>query len=193
MNSLIPSPTPRPSIGSRFGAKNRIRMIRTTMPSARGLWNMPEPLRSGNRRLAGRLIARLLQAQRRIEPARPDASAAAQAMVCSSRLQTVDTVATRLHDASITTKIAAVRRIVLPSGRAIEVVRFCETHKQVRQLHICPLCESDLVQPVAWSAQPEARWHLRSSARTAVGPGRASTSARRSRAWRIVSTKVCAR
>lgn len=54
----------------------------------------------------------------------------------------------------------AVRRIVLPSGRAIEVVRFCETHKQVRQLHICPLCESDLVQPVAWSAQPEARWHL---------------------------------
>jgi hypothetical protein len=54
----------------------------------------------------------------------------------------------------------AVRRIVLPSGRSIEVVRFSEPAKEERQLHICPACESELVQPVAWSAQPEARWEL---------------------------------
>jgi hypothetical protein len=54
----------------------------------------------------------------------------------------------------------AVRRIVLPSGRSIEVVRFSEPPKDTRQLHICPLCDCDLVQPVAWSEQPEARWQL---------------------------------
>ncbi|MGO9753743.1 MAG: hypothetical protein ACLP22_19995 [Solirubrobacteraceae bacterium] len=52
------------------------------------------------------------------------------------------------------------RRIVLPSGRCIEVVRFTETVKEARQLHICPLCASNLVQPIAWSAQPQARWQL---------------------------------
>ncbi len=53
-----------------------------------------------------------------------------------------------------------VRRVVLPSGRAIEVVRFNETTKEARQLHICPTCASELVQPVAWAAQPRARWNL---------------------------------
>ena len=54
----------------------------------------------------------------------------------------------------------AVQKIVLPSGRTIEVVRFSEPCRQVRQLHICPECDCDLVQPVAWSAQPAARWSL---------------------------------
>ncbi len=53
-----------------------------------------------------------------------------------------------------------VRRIVLPSGRSIEVVHFSEPAKEARQLHICPACDSDLVQPVAWSEQAEARWQL---------------------------------
>ncbi len=53
-----------------------------------------------------------------------------------------------------------VKRILLPSGRSIEVVRFGETAKPARQLHLCPGCASDLVQPVAWSEQPESRWQL---------------------------------
>ena len=44
----------------------------------------------------------------------------------------------------------SVRRIVLPSGRSIEVVRFGENTHSVRGLHVCPECRSDLVQPVAW-------------------------------------------
>jgi hypothetical protein len=56
----------------------------------------------------------------------------------------------------------AVRRVVLPSGRTIEVIHFGPppeaTHQ--RELHICPQCASDLVQPVDWSEQPGGRWNL---------------------------------
>src|SRR5437588_666403 len=56
----------------------------------------------------------------------------------------------------------SVRRIVLPSGRSIEVVRFHDTEEQVRRgLHFCPACESDLVQPVAWNEAADERWELR--------------------------------
>jgi hypothetical protein len=55
----------------------------------------------------------------------------------------------------------SVRRIVLPSGRTIEVVRFEEpTHEATRGLHICPECDSELVQPVAWSEASEGSWDL---------------------------------
>jgi hypothetical protein len=55
----------------------------------------------------------------------------------------------------------SVRRIVLPSGRTIEVVRFHEDPKPPAPgLHICPECESDLVQPVAWSDAGSERWEL---------------------------------
>ena len=55
----------------------------------------------------------------------------------------------------------AVRKIVLPSGRSIEVVRFDETATSpARQLHICPACESDLVQPHEWSEAPDASWKM---------------------------------
>jgi hypothetical protein len=55
----------------------------------------------------------------------------------------------------------SVRRIVLPSGRAIEVVRFHEIETEpARGLHICPGCESDLVQPVEWLDAGEDRWEL---------------------------------
>jgi hypothetical protein len=54
----------------------------------------------------------------------------------------------------------AVRRIVLPSGRSIEVIRFDETEKSVRELHICPSCESDLVQPLSWCEASDTRWQL---------------------------------
>lgn len=55
----------------------------------------------------------------------------------------------------------SVRRIVLPSGRTIEVVRFHDVDEAPRRsLHICPECDSDLVQPIAWSEAAEGRWDL---------------------------------
>ncbi len=56
----------------------------------------------------------------------------------------------------------SVRRIILPSGRCIEVVRFHETDEQQARpgLHICPECSSELVQPVSWSEADAERWEL---------------------------------
>jgi hypothetical protein len=54
----------------------------------------------------------------------------------------------------------AVRRIVLPSGRSIEVIRFDESETRTRELHICPTCESDLVQPLSWCESSDGRWQL---------------------------------
>jgi hypothetical protein len=55
----------------------------------------------------------------------------------------------------------SVRRIVLPSGRTIEVVRFHEADPSIPQgLHVCPACDSELVQPVAWSEAAEGKWEL---------------------------------
>jgi hypothetical protein len=53
------------------------------------------------------------------------------------------------------------RRIVLPSGRAIEVVRFREQQaSSPRALHVCPECDSDLVQPIAWSETEASKWEI---------------------------------
>jgi hypothetical protein len=57
----------------------------------------------------------------------------------------------------------SVRRIVLPSGRSIDVVRFHDTEidQPVRQgLHVCPECSSELVQPVSWSEASDDCWEL---------------------------------
>jgi hypothetical protein len=55
----------------------------------------------------------------------------------------------------------SVRRIVLPSGRSIEVVRFHDTDNTgPHGLHVCPACHSELVQPVNWSEAPDNRWEL---------------------------------
>ena len=54
----------------------------------------------------------------------------------------------------------SVRRIVLPSGRSIEVVRFNDSGHVVRGLHICPECNSNLVQPIDWSEAPGDCWNL---------------------------------
>jgi len=53
----------------------------------------------------------------------------------------------------------AVRRIVLPSGRTIEVIRFNEVDTN-RELHICPSCQSALIQPLSWSETTDAQWEL---------------------------------
>ena len=55
----------------------------------------------------------------------------------------------------------AVHRIVLPSGRKIEVVRFDDGNRGGGTgLHVCEDCQSNLVQPVAWSEVPGSRWEL---------------------------------
>jgi hypothetical protein len=56
----------------------------------------------------------------------------------------------------------SVHRIVLPSGRKIEVVRFDEngTGRETRPLHICPDCDSPLVQPLSWSEAEDEEWVL---------------------------------
>lgn len=55
----------------------------------------------------------------------------------------------------------SVHRIVLPSGRQIEVVRFGDdpqTH--CPPLHICDDCQAPLVQPVSWSEIGDEHWEL---------------------------------
>ena len=55
----------------------------------------------------------------------------------------------------------SVRRIVLPSGKLIEVVRFDDGHKPPPSgLHVCSACASELVQPVSWAEAEDQRWEL---------------------------------
>jgi len=55
----------------------------------------------------------------------------------------------------------SVRRIVLPSGKSIEVVRFHDLEKPAPSgLHVCPTCFSELVQPVSWAEAEGQRWEL---------------------------------
>jgi hypothetical protein len=54
----------------------------------------------------------------------------------------------------------SVRRIQLPSGRSIEVVRFGPDEAGQPGLHICPACGSDLVQPLDWHEAPRGYWEL---------------------------------
>ena len=61
-----------------------------------------------------------------------------------------------------------VRRVVLPSGRAIEVVYFepflldagAEPVRQIDDLHICPECDRDLVYPVEWQEASNTHWEV---------------------------------
>ena len=65
-----------------------------------------------------------------------------------------------------------VRRVVLPSGKTIEVVYFGDaddatatrpTSEPARELHMCDTCDSELVYPVDWEEVGETQWevHLR--------------------------------
>jgi len=59
-----------------------------------------------------------------------------------------------------------VRRVVLPSGRSIEVVYFESTPAAVpgtaplEDLHICPDCERELVYPVEWEEVSATHWEV---------------------------------
>jgi len=64
-----------------------------------------------------------------------------------------------------------VRRVMLPSGRAIEVVYFenqpahalqpasSPAHEQI-DLHLCPECERTLVYPVEWEEASPTHWEV---------------------------------
>jgi hypothetical protein len=59
-----------------------------------------------------------------------------------------------------------VRRVVLPSGRAIEVVYFepdaapTPLARRLADLHICPECDRDLVYPVEWEEISKTHWEV---------------------------------
>ena len=62
-----------------------------------------------------------------------------------------------------------VRRVVLPSGRAIEVVYFENAPVEepsvahapsIEDLHICPDCDQQLVYPMEWEEHDETRWEV---------------------------------
>jgi len=56
-----------------------------------------------------------------------------------------------------------VRRVVLPSGRAIEVVYYeplTTATSAPAELHVCPVCERDLVYPVDWEEASATHWEV---------------------------------
>ncbi len=61
-----------------------------------------------------------------------------------------------------------VRRVVLPSGKTIEVVYFADGAPEAStpapsrpvEVHRCPQCGSDLVHPTAWEEAGEDMWRL---------------------------------
>lgn len=56
----------------------------------------------------------------------------------------------------------SIRRIVLPSGKSIEVVRLAGDHEAPARggLHVCERCESEVVQPFEWRATSDDHWEL---------------------------------
>lgn len=54
----------------------------------------------------------------------------------------------------------SIRRILLPSGRSIEVVRFYASDPATSGLHVCPECACGLVQPLDWREAPHGFWEL---------------------------------
>jgi hypothetical protein len=59
-----------------------------------------------------------------------------------------------------------VRRVVLPSGRAIEVVYYETTalpapvRAPLDDLHVCPECDRELVYPVEWEEASATHWEV---------------------------------
>ena len=55
----------------------------------------------------------------------------------------------------------SVHRIVLPSGRKIDVVRFHDVPAEdQRELHVCPECQCEMVQPITWTEASDEQWEL---------------------------------
>lgn len=56
----------------------------------------------------------------------------------------------------------SVHRIVLPSGRKIDIVRFTHdaAESTYRALHVCRDCNSTLIQPLSWTETEDDQWEL---------------------------------
>lgn len=53
-----------------------------------------------------------------------------------------------------------VRKVVLPSGKTIEVISFEDLAPVETDIHVCPACTSELVYPVAWEEADRSRWEV---------------------------------
>jgi hypothetical protein len=53
-----------------------------------------------------------------------------------------------------------VRKVILPSGKTIEVVSFDDLVPAGQDLHICPECGSELVYPIAWDEADRTSWEV---------------------------------
>jgi hypothetical protein len=54
-----------------------------------------------------------------------------------------------------------VRKVVLPSGKTIEVISFEDVATPAEvDIHVCPECSSELVYPVAWEEADRCRWEV---------------------------------
>lgn len=53
-----------------------------------------------------------------------------------------------------------VRKVVLPSGKTIEVISFEDLAPAPTELQVCPHCCSRLVYPVAWEEADRSRWEV---------------------------------
>lgn len=52
-----------------------------------------------------------------------------------------------------------VKRVTLPSGRIINIFEYKEVRPEP-EIHICPQCEYDNVQPKAWKQIPDYKWWI---------------------------------
>jgi hypothetical protein len=59
----------------------------------------------------------------------------------------------------------SIRRIILPSGRALEILKVDRRRANQHGLHVCAECESHLVQPLEWQEARAGFWE-----RTLRGP-----------------------
>ena len=53
-----------------------------------------------------------------------------------------------------------VRKVTLPSGKTIEVISFEEPATTQVDLHVCPICRSELVYPVDWQEAGRTSWEV---------------------------------
>jgi hypothetical protein len=54
----------------------------------------------------------------------------------------------------------SIRRIILPSGRALEILKLHLRQADPHGLHVCPECDSHLVQPLEWQETRAGFWEL---------------------------------
>jgi hypothetical protein len=53
-----------------------------------------------------------------------------------------------------------VRKVTLPSGKTIEVISFEDPAPVQADLHVCPVCSSELVYPIDWQEAGRTSWEV---------------------------------